>query len=435
VAWISEQKNTLSLLFAMLSALAFVRFDDTRRGGSWAAAFALFVLALLTKTVTATLPAVLLVLVWWRRGRVEWRRDVVPLVPWFTLAVTAGLLSAWVERSIVGAEGAEFRLDPLQHLLVAGRVPGFYLGKLLWPAELTFTYARWTLDAGSPAQWLFPLGALALTFVLWRFRSRSRGPLAGWLIFCAALAPVLGFLNVYPLRYSFVADHFQYHASLGVLVPASAAIAAAWSRLRGRPRKAVASVGVVTMIGACAVITRAQSATFVDSETLYRATLLRNPDSWMAHHNLGRILARSAARRAAAISHFAAAIRLKPDHARAHFSLGTALEASGRSLEAIDHFERAIVFEPGNPMLVARSHLALGVILTDVPGRLGEATAHLEEAVRRLPSDAFAYNALGVALGRAGRFAEAQREFEEAVRLRPEYAEARQNLQGILRRR
>ena len=90
VAWISEQKNTLSLVFYLCAALAYLRFTERRRGTVYLLATGLFVLALLTKTVTASLPAALLVVFWWQRGRLEWRRDVVPLLPWFALGRGVG---------------------------------------------------------------------------------------------------------------------------------------------------------------------------------------------------------------------------------------------------------------------------------------------------------------------------------------------------------
>src|SRR6185369_14457255 len=144
VAWISEQKNTLSLVFYLLAALSYLRFDD-RRGqpGAWrayAVASLLFALALLSKSVTTTLPAALLVIQWWRTGRLSWRRDIVPLLPWFAFALASGLFTAWVERTIIGAEGAAFDLTLLQRCALAGHVIVFYLGKLVWPAGLAFFY-------------------------------------------------------------------------------------------------------------------------------------------------------------------------------------------------------------------------------------------------------------------------------------------------------
>ena len=113
VAWIAEQKSTLSAVFYLGAAIAYLRFDQTRRKTLYFYALGLFVLALLSKTVTATLPAALLLVFWWQRKRVGWKRDVRPLLPWFALGAAAGLFTAWVERRYVAAEGPDFELTLL----------------------------------------------------------------------------------------------------------------------------------------------------------------------------------------------------------------------------------------------------------------------------------------------------------------------------------
>jgi len=141
--------------------LAWLRFEDERRPARYVIASLWFMAALLTKTVTATLPAALLVIAWWRRGRLSWRNDVQPLLVWLILGVAAGLGSSWFERTQIGASGGDFTLGALERGLLAGRVVWFYFGKLLWPVGLTFFYPRWTIDAGVAWQWLFPAATLA----------------------------------------------------------------------------------------------------------------------------------------------------------------------------------------------------------------------------------------------------------------------------------
>ncbi len=241
VAWITEQKNTLSAVFYLSSMLVYLKFDQSRRPTNYCLAVVLFVLGLLTKTVTATLPAALLVIFWWQRGKLSWRRDVLPLLPFFAVGAVAGLLTAWVERTQIGATGSDFELSFLARCALAGRVIWFYLGKLFWPANLIFIYPRWTIDPTQAWQWIFSAAALALTIALFILHKRWRAPLAGWLLFCGTLFPVLGFLNVYPFVFSFVADHFQYLASLGIIVLIASAIA---SRLAHGAERAPFRCGV-----------------------------------------------------------------------------------------------------------------------------------------------------------------------------------------------
>ena len=249
----------------------------------------LFAGALLSKTVTATLPAALLLVFWFQRGRIEWKRDAKPLLPWFVLAAAGGTFTAWVARTYIGAQGARFALTPVDRVLVAGRAIWFYLGKLIWPRDLMFTYPRWAVDAGEWWQHLFPLGALAAAGGLWIVARKHRGPLAGFLYFAGTLFPALGFFNVYPFVYSYVADHFQYLATLGVIVPAASGLALAARRLPAASRwfAPACGVGLAVFLGG---LTWAQSGMYSDAETLYRETLARNPGAWMAHNNLGSLL-------------------------------------------------------------------------------------------------------------------------------------------------
>jgi tetratricopeptide (TPR) repeat protein len=429
VAWISEQKNTLSAVFYLGSALAYLSFDRSRQWRRYYLALGLFVLALLSKTVTATLPAALLVVLWWQRGRIGWRKDVLPLVPWTALGVVSGLLTAWVEREGIGARGSEFSLTVLERCLLAGRALWFYLWKLAWPADLIFIYPKWKVDSAVWWQWLFPLAALGLLAALCWLARRRRGPLAGFLFFAGTLFPALGFFDVWPFVYSYVADHFQYLASLGVIVPFAVALANTpkWVPAGILRRTPLLSVLLVTALG---VLTWRQSGMYRDAETLYRETLARNPACWMAHTNLGIGLASVPGRLPEAIAEFEAALRIRPDDPDAHYNLGFALlSVPERSSEAVSHLEAAIRLKPR----LAVAHYALGVALSDDPSRLPEAVMHLESAVRLNPGHAEAHYALGNALLQLpDRTFDAIAQYQAALRIRPDYAEAHLNLGGVL---
>lgn len=417
VAWISEQKNTLSLVFYLAAALVYLRFDTDRRPRDYVLAGGLFLLGLLTKTVTATLPAALLVVFWWRRGRLDWRRDVLPLLPWFALGAGSGLVTAYFERVLIGAQGADFNLSLVQRCLLAGRVFWFYLGKLAWPAELIFIYPRWTVDASALGQWLWLIAALGLLGGLVWWSRRSRGPLAAALLFAGALFPVLGFFNVYPFVFSYVADHFQYLASLPVFALAAAGLHAISARMPVAARSAAAG----TLLAILGALTWAQSGMYRDAVTLYETTLRRNPACWMAHNNLANILT-LAGRPGEAIPHLEAALRLNPGMASAYSNLGDSLTRLGRAQEAIPPLEKAIQLQPA----YAVAHGNLGNALLEL-NRLDEAMVHFQEAIRLNPNFANAECNFGLALAQAGRTAEAIRHFERSAQLDPSYADAELN--------
>lgn len=424
VAWISEQKNTLSAVFYLGAALLYLRFDQTRQRLHYFLAAALFILALLTKTVTATLPAALLVIFWWQRGRLAWRRDILPLLPWFALSLGAGLFTAWMERKFIGAEGSDFTLNFLERLLLAGRVVCFYFGKLIWPADLIFIYPRWTIDASIGWQWLFLLTAAATGLpLIWRAR-RQRGPLAAFLLYGGTLFPALGFLNVYPFLFSYVADHFQYLASLAVIVPAATLLARAPLQLR-----LATTIFSGALLVVLATLTWQQCRLYRDAETLYRDVLARNPTCWLAHNNLGNIAAKDPSRLPEAAAHYADVIALRPGFASAHFNLANTLaKIPGRTTEAIAAYEQALRLQPD--FAEAANHL--GNLLVQQPGRLADAITRFEAAVRLDPAFAAAHVNLANALSAdPSRRADAIAHYETALRLTPDFPDAHFNLANL----
>ena len=418
VAWISEQKNTLSLVFYLGSMLTYLRFDRERghapAARAYALASALFVLAILTKSVSATLPAALLVALWLQRGRLSWRRDVVCLLPWFALAIGSGLFTAWVERRYNGAVGPDFELTLAQRFLLSGRILWFYLGKLFWPARLVFIYPRWDVKSAAAGWAGYMAAALALTTFLWWWRGRSRGPLAGWLFFTGSLFPALGFFNVYPFLYSYTADHFQYLASLGVIATC-AACAAAWLPRRPPVVRVFGWSLCGVVVAVLALLSRGQSANYRDLTALYTATIRDNPACFLAHNNLGIEFERTARYREAE-AEYRAAIAGKPDLAEGHYNLGhLCLRLPGRAAEAIAEFQEALRLKPDYP----EAHDNLGNALSLVPGRLDEAIAQYEEALRLRPRYFEGQSNLGIILIRDGRPSEAIPHLEEALRMRP----------------
>jgi len=428
VAWITERKNVLSGLFYLLAALAWLRFrpltdEEPTRVPDWRyywLASGFFVCALLSKTVTCSLPAVLLLLIWWKTGRVQ-KRDGVALAPWFALGIASGFMTRWMEQRL-GTSRADWELSFVQRCLVAGRALWFYAGKLVCPRPLTFVYPRWNIDTGAAWQYLFPLAALLLLGALWKLRSQiGRGPLVAVLCFAGTLLPALGFVDIYPFRYSFVADHFQYLACIALIVLTVNIIAVIGRRMtnQGRHRGTVAAVVLLVILG---ISTWNQAHAYQDAETLWRVTLAKNPNAWLAHDNLGVILAK-AGKTPEAIGHFEEAVRLKPDFTEAQYNMGLAMAQAGKNEEALGHYEQALQSRPN----FAEAHFNTGIILTRL-GRTTEAIGHFEEAVKLKPDFVEAHYNLGLALAKVERMPEALNHWEKAVQLKPDFAEAHYNL-------
>lgn len=419
VAWISEQKDTLSGVFYLASALVYLHFDQSRKRSHYWWALGLFFLALLSKTVTATLPGALLVVFWWQRGRIDWRRDLRPLLPWFALGAASGLFTAWVERTYIGAEGAGYELTLVQHFLLACRILCFYAGKIVWPSDLIFSYPHWQLDPTVWWQYLYPLAVLVVAVGLVVLARRSdwpvrRGPLSGFLFFSGTLFPVLGFLHVYPFKYSYVADHFQYLASLGIIVPGAWLLAQSLPRISRIAGNAVA----VMLLAVLGILTWQQASLYRDVETLYRATLARNPESWMTHNNLGIYLAHMPGRLPEAVAEFQATLRIRPDHMMAHMNLGNVLsQMPGRLPEAIAEYHAALALDPN----YVPAYNNLGIALMQMPDRLPDAIAQFQTALRLRPNDATSHELMGLALAQMpDKLPDAVAEYQAALRIQPD---------------
>jgi len=282
VAWVTERKNVLSLLCYLLAAREFLRWHAGGPRRAWWIASVWFLCALLSKTVTASLPAALLVVLWWRHGRLT-RRDLLAVLPWLLIGAALGWFTVHLEATHVGASAA-LQLTPPERLLIAGRAVWFYLGCLLWPVPLCFNYPRWQLDTASLLQWSVVAAAVAAPLLALLLRRRlGKGLLIVMLLFGGTLVPALGFFDVYPFRFSFVADHCQYHASIAVLAGLAALLVTRvpvkWPRWL-----APATGGLVALL--LLVQTNRQVPFYRDEPTLWQATLRCNPESVVAMANL-----------------------------------------------------------------------------------------------------------------------------------------------------
>ncbi len=322
----------------------------------------------------------------------------------------------------MGAVGEEWSISFVERCLVAGRILWFYTGKLLWPGNLTFIYSRWQVDAGTWWQYLFPLTAATVIIVLWLLRRRiGKAPLVAVLFFAGTLVPALGFFDVYPMRYSYVADHFQYLASIGLIVLCVGGFTKIFKGLNPMYRNTglAAYCVVVSVLG---MLVWKQGHIYKDPETLWRDTISKNHDAWMAHTNLGNILSQGD-RLDEGIEHYKKALTINPDHYEAHNSLGAAYIKKGLSDKAISEFEKALTLRPG----LAKAHTNLGAAYAQ-KGIIDKAVSEYRKALSINPDSAEAHYNLGNVFDRINKKDEAISEFEKALALNPDYAEAHNNL-------
>jgi len=447
VAWVTERKNTLSGVFFLGSLLASLKFWRLEGGAISKAAAAkagetsnavlapwkfywltlgLYVCALLSKTATIGLPVVIWLLIWWKRG---WpgRRDILLLLPFLAAAIPMGLMTMWVERHNLGVTGEVWGdVSFAERCLIAARALWFYLEKLVWPHPLMFMYPRWTISATDLLAYL-PVAATVIAFVILWLKRASWGR-AGLFVtgyFFILLFPILGFFNGAFFFYSFVNDHFQYLACMGPLALAAAGLHLAIARFgKKQPLLKPAVCGALLLtLGA---LSWRQTQIYQNVETLWRDTLARNPDSWMAHDNLGSYLSRKG-NFAEAADHYLEAIRLRPTDPRAYNNLGLDLARNGKLDEAVQQIRKSVELVPN----YAKGHYNLGRVLA-TRGNTNEALQHFSIAAQLDPDFAPAQFSLGSALEREGKRSEAMQCYRRTLELEPDFALAHASLGRLL---
>ena len=429
VAWVTELKNIQSGFFYLLSILFFVRCLRSKdknppAAGSYIWSLVFAALALASKSSTVVLPLVLGLVAWWVEGRMTWRTSL-RILPVLLMSAAAAIMALYtVDLQGVNQDTRWIRTWP-ERFITAGNVFWFYLGKLVWPHPLIFIYPRWNLYPERWTSYLPLFLAIALLAVAWWKRmSWGRGLFFALAYFVVALLPVLGLVEHYFLRYSFVADHLQYLASMGPLALAGAAIPFLRQKFLSQ-RMAQAIPFELILVVILAVISTLRVWAYHDNETLWTDTVSRNPSCWMAYNNLGTLcLDRGQVEQAQA--DFNRAIAIDSTLAEPYYNRGLASVRVGEMDDAVVDFRRAIARDPNH----GNAHYNLGnVFLT--AHRPAEAAAEFCRVVALNPQSVQGHNNLGVALMRQHDFNGASTQFEQALQIDPNYGEARENLAAL----
>ncbi len=202
-------------------------------------------------------------------------------------------MTVWVEHTlVVGSTEVEWSLSMLQRFVMAGWALWFYLGKLLIPIQLSFVYPIWDINDYLSLQLLIPVSCIMSLVALWLFRQKlGKGPLVAMLFFAGTLLPALGFIDYFTMRYTYVADHFQYLASIGpitLFVAVATKLSATWMNQSsmGTGRYLSQKILSLPLILYCILVWN-QSHIYNDTITLWNDTVSKNPNAWIAHNNLG----------------------------------------------------------------------------------------------------------------------------------------------------
>jgi tetratricopeptide (TPR) repeat protein len=463
VAWISERKDVLSGVFFMATLLAYGSY--VRRPGSrwryWSVV-ALFILALMSKSMVVTLPFILLLLDYWPLRRFETGREearwlrarllIQEKVPLFLLSILfAAIQVAADKRGLVSLDNAPL-LQLAGNALVEYAV---YLRQMVWPSDLAAFYPHPGSDLSVWAVLLASVILAVLTAGAISARKQQPWLLVGWLWYLAMLTPVIGIVQSGDLAR---ADRYTYLPMVGICLAATWAatdFARAW-----RHRREALAAAAAAILCSLLIAGLRQTAYWRDSGTLWSHTLACTVDNSIAHNNLGEYLFHLG-QKEDAIAQFQTAVQESPGNAEAYANLGGALLDEGNIDEAILELRQSLAIDPtitdacydlgdallregraGEAIAPLRQCLAIdptdanaGYLLGNALLRLGrndEAIAQYREVLHIDPADSAAHNNLGVALRHEGRAEEALAEYREAIRLDPAYFDAHHNLGSAL---
>jgi Flp pilus assembly protein TadD len=393
-------------------------------------------------------------------GRWHWR-NLARLVPVFLMSIAASVSSIWTQGlQLASVTHSQWVRTWPERLITAGDAVWFYLGKLLWPHPLLTVYPRWEIDSGQWVLYLPLLAVILVMFVLWLKReSGSRPWFFVFAYYLAALLPVLGLVEQYFWRYSFVADHFQYLAGMGPLALVGAGLVrlADYFIIPGRSwLQSSLCAGLLLALG---ILSWQRARAYESEETLWTDELAKNPNCWVGHNDLGNarlqkgqvdhaiaqyekaleinpnyadahnnlgFLLYQKGQVDEATAHYQKALEINPNYDAAHYNLGLALSQQGRGDDAMAQYQKALEINPN----YTEAHNNLGNVLLQ-KGRVDEAMAHYQKALEINPNNAQAHANLGMVLIQKGRVDEAVVQFQEVVRLSPGDANAQSNLAKV----
>lgn len=421
VAWISELKNTLSVMFSILALWAYLRFEDENARRWYVLALPAAFAGMLAKSSVVMLPIILLIYVWWRRWRLN-RRDFLLTMPFFAIALTQGMMTLWTHHQNALVDAVVRPEGPASRIACVGWVFWFYLYKIFSPVDLMMVYPRWDVDGGRVLSFI-PLALMIACFlVLWYYRkSWGRGPLAAMGSYVIVLAPVLGLLTMAYANHSLVADHLQYPAMPAVLALIGSGLAALYNWAQRKNTRGLAP-GIATLIGiivvVLAVLTWRQAHIYKDSISLWTHNISLNNSSWTAYLDRGNAY-NARGMLDLAIRDYTKTIEVKPDCAVAYNNRGIAYGNMLNYDQQLLDCTKAIEIKP----TYAEAFSNRGNAYNE-KGSLDLAIRDYTKAIELKPDYAGAYNNRSVVYSKKQDYNLAIRDLTKVIELEPNNTEA-----------
>lgn len=452
VAWITERKNTLPMVFFCLSILLFLKSQifaaeiasnqknnkqkittlKSKTKLFYIFSLIAFLLALLSKTAVVMMPFVLLLCLWYKKNKIS-KDDIIKTAPFFAFSFIFGLITVWFQYNRAIGEDIVRSDNFLSRMIISGWAVCFYLYKALLPINLCFVYPKWKADIASVLSYLPGLAIAAVMLIFFLNRKKWGRPLFfSFAYYLIVLFPVLGFVNIYFMKYSLVADHWQYFALPGIIAPAAGIAGYYYNKISSGKslnsgaviRKIILTAGIL-ISAAFFALTFNQSRAYKNAEVLWIYTLNKNPEAGLAHNNLAKMYYERGEFEKS-IEHSKKAIASMPDDMIVYYNYGNTLKDSGRNDEAIINYNKAILINPG----FAHAYNNLGLVYT-AKKEYSKAIDSLEQALKLKNDFTNAYLNLGNVYAMKKNFEEAVTQYQKALKINPEDASVYGNLGNV----
>lgn len=418
VAWISERKNLLGFIFFLAALLVYLKFDGTKKTRYYLMAIGFFVCALLSKSVSVCFVCVPILYKWYKDGKVTWR-EVKISIPFVIIGLTAAINTIYIEANLAGAKGDAWDLTILEKFVLSGRILLFYIYKLCVPFEFMSFYPRWNVDTSVWWQWTFSIVSLFLLFSLVCYRNKiGRGPATLFIFYIISIFPALGFVNVYPMLFSFVADHFSYFSAPAILLLICATVILVldkvdkkvpllWTNIVKILKWSVLSIVIIFLCSKSMALNHSYKNLF----TFWEEVIRKNPKAWIGHHNLA-VLYMNIGELERSESFYEKAIEIRPDYARAYYNLALLYVSSGKQQQAIVSYKKAIEIVPYHVSALNN----LGTIYSDM-NKYTEAIKFYTKAIEFGPDYLIAHRNLAVAYYNQKKYDLAIKHYDKAIKL------------------
>ncbi|PKN06255.1 MAG: hypothetical protein CVU72_05415 [Deltaproteobacteria bacterium HGW-Deltaproteobacteria-7] len=416
VAWIAERKDVLSAFFWMLTLCLYVYYTEKPVIKRYLLVLLCFILALMSKPMVVTLPAMMILLDYWPLKRFPSKKDNLLLwqfkekIPFFILSAVFAVMTIYTQYN---PSTKHFPLD--SRLANASVSFVTYLEKTFWPHDLAVFYP---FSAQLPAWQVSGAVFLIIIISVFVLATVKRLPylFVGWLWYTISILPVIGIIQSGEQA---MADRYHYLPSIGI------AVMAAWGIPLLFPgenvRKKILFPVATALIALLSFITWQQCGYWKNSITLFSHALLITKDNALAHNILASSLTEEN-KVNEAIYHCNAAIRINPHDADAFNNRGNVYAALGQHQKSIEEYNKAIALKSG----YADAYNNRGSAFFKL-GQYQYAVNDFDEAILRKPDYADAYNNRGGAFFKLGHFQLAVEDFNKAILLKPDYAEAYNN--------